>query len=177
MKNSDWNETGIPLAYLITFRCYGTWLHGDERGSTDKFNNKYGTPFLPPNKKWQDFNSQILTYDPVKLNDQMRKSVETALRETCEVRNWKIYAINVRTNHAHIVVAIGNNSSKKALVAFKANATRKMREDNVWQFKHSPWAENGSRRYLWTEKSIEKTVDYVINGQGKPLPDFNEQRK
>jgi len=27
----------IPLAYLITFRSYGTWLHGDERGSVDRF--------------------------------------------------------------------------------------------------------------------------------------------
>ena len=29
-----WNDTDTPLAYLITFRSYGTWLHGDERGST-----------------------------------------------------------------------------------------------------------------------------------------------
>jgi hypothetical protein len=32
-----WNDTDIPLAYLITFRCYGTWLHGDKRGSIDRF--------------------------------------------------------------------------------------------------------------------------------------------
>ena len=31
-----WNDTDIPLAYLISFRCYGTWLHGDERGSIDR---------------------------------------------------------------------------------------------------------------------------------------------
>ncbi len=31
-----WNDTDIPLAYLITFRCYGTWLHEDERGATDR---------------------------------------------------------------------------------------------------------------------------------------------
>src|SRR5438093_13756827 len=30
-----WNDTDLPLGYLITFRCYGTWLHGDERGSID----------------------------------------------------------------------------------------------------------------------------------------------
>jgi len=24
----------FPLAYLITFRTFGTWLHGDERSST-----------------------------------------------------------------------------------------------------------------------------------------------
>ena len=25
----------IPLGYLITFRTYGTWLHGDKRGSVN----------------------------------------------------------------------------------------------------------------------------------------------
>lgn len=31
MRNFDDNE--FPQAYLITFRCYATWLHGDDRGS------------------------------------------------------------------------------------------------------------------------------------------------
>lgn len=172
MKNEDWNETGIPLAYLITFRCYGTWLHGDERGSTDKINNKYGTPFLPPNKKWHEFNKSKLNYDPVNLDNTMRSAVEMAIKETCKIRNWQIFASNIRTNHVHLVVGIGDFSSKKALSAFKANSTRKMRENRCWLLEHSPWADKGSRKFLWTEKSIETAVDYVINGQGKPLPNF-----
>ncbi len=173
MKDEDWNETGIPVAYLFTFRCYGTWLHGDKRGSIDKFNNKHDTPYLPANQNWLEFNRKILKYNPVELDDKMRNSVEIALREICEIRKWEIFAINVRTNHAHLVASIGSDNSKKALIAFKANATRKMREDGVWKFEHSPWAEKGSRRYLWNEKSIETAVDYVINGQGKPLPNFS----
>lgn len=39
---------GYPLAYLLTFRCYGTWLHGDARGSVDREHNTYGTPCLDP---------------------------------------------------------------------------------------------------------------------------------
>jgi hypothetical protein len=138
MKDEDWNETGIPLAYLITFRCYGTWLHGDERGSIDEFNNKHNTPFLPPNKKRHQFNKEILKYPPVRLDSRMRNAVETALRETCEIRDWQLFAINIRTNHAHSVVAIGKTSSKKVLSAFKANATRKLRESKIWQFEYSP---------------------------------------
>lgn len=172
MKDEDWNDTGFPLAHLFTFRCYGTWLHGDERGSIDEFNNKHDTPFLPPNKDWHEFNTGILKHEPVKLDEKMRSSVENALRETCEVRKWELFAINVRTNHAHSVISIGSYSSKRALVALKANATRKMREDKVWNFEHSPWAEKGSRKFLWNEKSVEIAIDYVINGQGKPLPDF-----
>ena len=37
-----------PIAYFITFRTYGTWLHGDERGSTDRDHNAYDTPLLDP---------------------------------------------------------------------------------------------------------------------------------
>ena len=44
-----WNDTDIPLAYLITFRCYGTWLHGDKRGSIDRFHNAHKSPHIKPN--------------------------------------------------------------------------------------------------------------------------------
>ncbi|MGH9933202.1 MAG: hypothetical protein ACREA9_28800 [Pyrinomonadaceae bacterium] len=27
-----WNDTETPLAYFISFRSYGTWLHGDKPG-------------------------------------------------------------------------------------------------------------------------------------------------
>ena len=48
-----WNDTDIALAYLITFRSYGTWLHGDDRGSIDRFHNRYKSPYIPPNIKWK----------------------------------------------------------------------------------------------------------------------------
>ena len=34
-----------PIADLITFTTYGTWLHGDKSGSVDKEHNQYGSPF------------------------------------------------------------------------------------------------------------------------------------
>ena len=40
---------GYPLGFLITFRCYGTWLDGDERGSIDRGHNSPGEPLLEPN--------------------------------------------------------------------------------------------------------------------------------
>ena len=43
--------TKIPLAYFITFRCYGTWLHGDSRSSVDRFNRRFKEAFCPPNKQ------------------------------------------------------------------------------------------------------------------------------
>ena len=168
-----WNDTDIPLAYLITFRSYGTWLHGDERGSVDRFQNIYQTPRIEPNTNWQKFKAKILNREPVKLNAAQRNAVEKAARETCEKRNWLLYAINVRTNHVHLVVGIGNKTSSFALTAFKANSTRIMREAACWQNENSPWSEKGSKRKLWNEHHIEQAIDYVINGQGGELPEFD----
>jgi len=60
-----------------------------------------------------------------------------------------------------------------ALNAFKANATRQMREDGCWQHSHSPWVDRGSKRYLWNERSVRLAVDYVLYGQGDELPEFD----
>src|SRR6266496_6477312 len=31
-ESQEFNDSHTPLAYLITFRSYGNWLHGDKRG-------------------------------------------------------------------------------------------------------------------------------------------------
>lgn len=98
-------EAVQPLAYLITFRSYGTWLHGDQRGSVDRFHNHCGEPFLPRNDDWLRQDARLLKQPAVTLNPDQRLTVEHAIRETCEMRNWFLRAFNVRTNHVHIVVS------------------------------------------------------------------------
>ncbi len=169
-----WNDTDTPLAYLITFRSYGTWLHGDERGSIDRFHNRYKSPYIDPNATWQRHNAQVLQGEPVVLDASQRRSVEAAIRETCTFRHWHLHAVNARTNHVHVVVSIGLIKPERALTAFKANATRQMREDGCWVGDQSPWAEKGSKRYLWNERSVARAIDYVLYGQGDELPDFDD---
>src|SRR5947208_7148644 len=102
-----WNDTDIPLAYLITFRCYGTWLHGDERGSIDRFHNRYKSPYIPPNGRWHSYNQRALKSEALILNAAQRRSVTSAIREVCSARRWILHAVNIRTNHVHSVVSIG----------------------------------------------------------------------
>ena len=168
-----WNDTDFPLAYLITFRCYGTWLHGDERGATDRRHNVHRAPHIPPNEKWKRHNSRVLKCEAVTLDAERRRSVERAIRETCIFRRWLLHAVNPRTNHVHVVVSIGMTKPGHALNALKANATRQMREDGSWTRPHSPWADKGSQRHLWNERSVALAIDYVVNGQGDDLPEFD----
>ena len=168
-----WNHTDVPLAYFISFRSYGTWLHGDKRGSIDRFNNVYGTPYIPSNPKWLKYNQKQLRARPLILGSKHRKLIEGAVKETCSIRKWDLLAFNVRTNHVHTVV-VANKDSETVLVAFKANATRKLREAGLWSYNFSPWARKGSKRKLWTEKSVGRAIEYVLYGQGEDLPDFDD---
>jgi REP element-mobilizing transposase RayT len=168
-----WNDRDSPLAYLITFRTHGTWLHGDRRGSVSRHNNKYGSPKLRPEPRWLSTNSARLIGEPVVLNASQRECVKTAIKETCNFREWTLFAINVRTNHAHAVVSAGSNSPGVVLNALKSNATRRMREEGCWTSERSPWVDKGSNRYLWNEESLANACDYVEYGQGDELPNFD----
>jgi REP element-mobilizing transposase RayT len=168
-----WNDTDTPLAYLISFRSYGTWLHGDKRGSIDRFHNDYRSSYLPPNAAWQRYNRKQLKAIPFFLGMRERRSVEKAISETCGIRKWHLQAFNVRTNHVHTVVT-ANRKPELVLNALKANATRQLREDHLWPYPFSAWADNGSKIRLWNERSVAKAIDYVLNGQGDDLPDFDD---
>lgn len=168
-----WNDTETPLAYFISFRSYGTWLHGDNRGSIDRFHNRYKSPYLPASKTWHDYNQQRLRVEPLILKAEHRKLIEKAIRETCDIRKWSLYAINVRTNHVHTVIN-ANRDAGLVRNAFKANATRELRENGLWTESFSPWVRKGSKRRLWNEQSVAKAIDYVLYGQGDDLPDFDD---
>ncbi len=174
MPTQEFSDSRIPLAYLITFRCYGTWLHGDERGSVDRDHNVYGTPFLSQDAKREAEEQLRLKQAPVELDGARREAVAAALREVCTYRGWSLHALNVRTNHLHAVVSAACKP-EKVLNDFKAYATRGMRTAGLWKHTTSPWAEKGSRRYLWKEKSVARAIDYVLNHQGNELlPDFDD---
>ena len=77
--------------------------------------------------------------------------------------------MNVRTNHIHTVVS-AQCKPEKILIAFKANATRKLREAGCWKSNDSPWADRGSKKYLWTEEDVVNAIAYVEYDQGEPFP-------
>jgi REP element-mobilizing transposase RayT len=174
MYDDEFNENHIPLAYLITFRSYGTWLHGDERGSVDRDHNVWGTPYAPRDEVRKAAARERMKYPPVILNVSGCVAVDAAIREVCQFRHWGLRALNVRTNHAHAVVSAACHP-EKVLNDFKAYATRRLRRDGLWQEPHSPWAEGGSKRYLWYERQVERAIHYVLYHQGVDLiPDFTD---
>lgn len=169
----DFDYNDFPLAYLISFRTYGTWLHGDERGSVSRTQNIYGTPKIGPNKARLAAERKLLKHAPVKLDARQRPVVEQAIREVCKHRNYWLRAINVRTNHVHTVVS-AQKKPEPILQAFQAYATRKLRQKNLLPPNVKPWSRHGSTPYLWKPRHVERAIHYVVNGQGEDLPRFDD---
>ncbi len=166
----DFQDRSQALGYLITFRTYGTWLHGEARGSIDRRNyNRYGTPAMPPNRRLFLEETMALRHAPITLNHEQRRIVEDAIQEVCEICDYELHAVNARSNHVHSVVS-ATHKPEHVLNAFKSYATRKLREINLVDESIKPWARHGSTAYLWTEEELQRAIDYVINGQGdKPF--------
>jgi REP element-mobilizing transposase RayT len=164
----EFQNRSTPVGFLITFRCYGTWLHGDERGSVDRHHRGYGSPGVTPSALRRQHDRGLLKQPPVKLNSKQRPVVESAIRETCTLRQWNLWTVNVRTNHVHAVVT-ANKKPDAVMSALKANATRAIREAGVWTSELSPWEFRGSKKYLWDEKQLADAIAYVETGQGEPF--------
>jgi REP element-mobilizing transposase RayT len=169
----EFQERSVAKAFLITFRAYGTWLHGDERGSVDRRHyNRFGTSKIRPNTDTVERRTDQLKDVPFLLGAKERQIVEKAIKEVCQVREYVLFALHVRTNHAH-VVAHGPAKPERMMDSFKAYSTRVLRDAGLISSDRRPWCRHGSTRYLWTDEHINKAVDYVINGQGDELPAFD----
>jgi REP element-mobilizing transposase RayT len=169
----EFQERSVAKGYLITFRCYGTWLHGDERGSVDRrYHNQFGTPNIAPNSRKALREAGLQKHEPFLLGPEERMIVESAIRGLCELRSYGLFALNVRTNHVHAVTS-NSGAPERMMDSLKAYATKELRARGLIDQNRKPWSRHGSTRYLWTDDHVSQAVEYVLYGQGDELPTFD----
>ena len=158
-----------PLAYLITFTCYGCHLPGHAKGSIHRRENAFGTPALTPSHRRVAGNRRRLRQPPYHLSDPtQRKLVMEAIRESCRYRSWGLIAAHVRTNHLHGIVQ-ASTSPEEVIKTWKGYASRRLNRFHWDDVGRRRWTRGGSRKYLWYPWEVSAAVRYVIEGQGKPL--------
>ncbi len=158
----------LPLAYLITFTCYGTRLHGDECGSVDRNHNMPGTPSLPPNPTRVSAEVKRARQEPYELDGQRRTLVLESLQEVCSYREWGLLAAHVRLSHVHLVV-VAEDSPERVLKDAKAYASRALNRAGLDGADQRRWTRHGSTRYLWKPEQVGAAIHYVTREQGKPM--------
>jgi len=144
----------VPLAYFLTWTCYATWLHGDERGSRDR-----GGERVSPNRLLRNSDAAQAVAPPMELGPEERAIILRTIEDHCSIRGWLLLAANVRTNHVHVVVQCRGVSPEAAMTQFKAWSTRRLREAGFFNRKN--WTRHGSTIYLWTADAVDERVQYV----------------
>jgi REP element-mobilizing transposase RayT len=100
----------------------------------------------------------------VELSGAARVVVGKTIHEVCEHKGWKIWALNVRTNHVHVVVA-ATSKPEMVMNALKAWSTRRLVEVGIVERRARVWTRHGSTVYLFTPEKLAEKCDYVINQQ------------
>ena len=162
-------DMSFPRAYLLTWTSYGTWLHGDDRGSVDADHNVPDTPYVDPDLPRQMRSALRQPRGAVTLDAQSREIVHQTVIEHCEHRGWELLGLNVRSNHVHAIVSCGEVPPETVLSQLKAWSTRRLRAAGVVPAGQKIWTEHGSTRYLWDARAVRDAGDYVAEGQGPYL--------
>ena len=149
-----------PLAYFLTWTTYGTWLHGDVRGSVDRHNACPGIDYHEPRPAWEAASRDRMDSAPVILSPRARALVDQAIRQHADFRGWGVLAMNCRSNHVHAVLTAGGVAPKRVMTELKAYATRALRQAGE-AVPQKTWTRHGSTRYVWTEASLQAAIRYV----------------
>jgi REP element-mobilizing transposase RayT len=158
-------RTRYPDAYLITVRCYGMLLPG-EQGCADLKHNLVGSPSAPTSGARRRTSVRLLRSDPYSMDEHARAAVLGAIREVCEVKDWKLWACHVRGTHWHAVVT-AQHQPELVMRTFKAYASRAL--NFLDGSKRPRWVRHGSTRYLWAPEETARAMRYVVDGQGDPM--------
>jgi len=156
------------VAFLITWSCFGTRLHGDQRGSVDRFHNAPDTPRLPVQPRREAWERARCRNPAVRLTAAERGLVAAAIRKHCELRRWLLRAENVRTTHVHIVIENPGIAPEEIMRQLKAWSTRSLRAAGTRADGAPVWSAHGSTRYIWEMSSINAAIAYVRDGQDVP---------
>lgn len=148
--------------YLITWSTYGTWLHGDGRESVTEARNTPGTPRVAPSERLQDYSRSVMREAPFVLSGEHRSLVGEAIRAQCKHREWTLHALNVRTNHVHVVCS-ATPPPERVMGEFKAWASRRLHESGVGT--SYIWTRHGSTRWIDTVAAFQRAVHYVLHEQ------------
>ncbi len=146
-----------PVGYFISWRTYGTWLQGDERGWTERGVGQHGhDPVILARCR------ERMRFPALQLTPLQRHIVESAVRETCSHRGWTLHALRVQREHVHVVVA-APASAEKVLGDLKAWATRHLRNNAPELCERDVWSRDGNKQHLRSESDVRGAVDYVCD--------------
>jgi REP element-mobilizing transposase RayT len=158
-----------PVALLITWTTYGTWLPGDERGYVSNTlhrgggfepkHNQPGTPYTADDAYTRERARSLQEWPTVWLTPPQANVVAHSLVRVAVERGWMVLRAAIMSNHVHVVVTgcpIDGSAVRRILKGnTQADLSKSVGESRRW------WTAGGSDRVREGAQSIESTVEYV----------------
>jgi len=120
----------VDRYWFLTWTTYGTWLPGDQRGwvgwTRDErghlyYANEHQTRYSAPDSNIEESARRRLKTPPVYLSIEQSRGLFEQFHETAEYRRWRMVAVAIMSNHAHILVGVpGDPDPEKVLGDFKS---------------------------------------------------------
>ena len=157
-----------PLAYHITFGTYGTRLHGDERGTVSRNQNRFGDPIIGKDIVWQRIERSQLKFAPVVLTEEQQEHVETAVPPICTRGNWEFHIAAGQPDHVHVLLTTPNEGKKvrkwlKRWLGEALSVVWPTVSNQTW------WAEGGSVKTIWDHEYFANVFNYIHEQRTTPL--------
>ena len=163
-------------AYFITLRTYGSWIHGNPKGSVTRQNNIFNTPRFSYCKKWQDTMQNAMQETRLALNKNQRETLLQSMVNTCHYNHWRLLAAHVRVDHAHLVLQSAF-SKEETMGKIKCYATKELKKNYpVLRDRTHFWSRHGSTKNIWIPEEIFYFLYYVVRDQGKPMALYYDQQ-
>jgi REP element-mobilizing transposase RayT len=165
--------------WLLTWRTYGTWLPGDQRGFVSPIlapdgrrviHNTPGEPIDADVPSLRRYSRTVMKGSPILLKPEHAAELFSQFRETAHYRGWELLALAILSNHVHMVVRVAGDPEGADIIRdFKSYASRRL--NRVWgpPRNGSWWSESGSRRVLKREEHLRAAIQYVAEQQGALL--------
>jgi hypothetical protein len=155
----DFDDNLFPLAYLITLRYYGTWLHGDGRGSYRRSAESRRVRVPPrPRLVTAETEQLIFPFNSIRVSGRLSKTLFEKYVFIAGLRCMRSTQERIMCTQASQLQCAGVDFG-----GFKSYATRALGtaglDKNI-----QPWSRHGSTVYLWKERHLNKGIEYVVLG-------------
>ena len=157
-----------PLAYFITWSVYGTHLQGHRKGW-----RKHGQPDSLAQPRLEAWHVSRLKHPILELDAEARHAVKTIVERHCLHRTWRLWGVNPRSNHVHVVVTAESYSGSSVRDQLKANATTALRNHHVAFLNRPVWAQGGDWDCINSEDALERAIHYVMEAQDLKWKDID----
>jgi hypothetical protein len=157
----------------ITFGTYGKRMHGDEKPTVDRTNNRFGTAYLAPDLERERGERMSMNAPAVQFSMEQRLFLEARIPEICVRGGWRYVLCAAEVDHLHTLLgvdrAIHGKEARKWLKRWMTEAL-----DTRWRAVKrtdgmSWFCEGGSTLAVHDSDYFRNAYQYILKQRVTPL--------